>query len=66
MSQNVELRGLSIWCAKGACPWAVTTPVDVPNERLMERGYICVAQEGCLSLAIRPPDGHAGEWSRHR
>lgn len=62
----MEVKGVSLWLARGPAPWPLDAPVDVPSERLIERGFSCIAQEGCLSLAIRPPDGRTGERAKHK
>lgn len=54
--QRMEVRGVSLWCHQGDGPYQVTSPVDMPHEKLMSHGYTCLAQEGCLSLAIHPAD----------
>lgn len=59
-SQVVQLHGLSFHVAAaakrsgGAGSWAPSVPRDLHALSLQGQGYHCVAQEGCLTLLMRP------------
>ena len=58
--QVVEMTSLSLLAAEvesRGSGFAASDAVDLPSCRLLDSGYVCLAQEGGLTLALPPASG---------
>ena len=45
--------------------FAASDAVDLPSCRLLDSGYVCLAQEGGLTLALPPSSGRVSSHCLH-